>query len=290
MTSQSSIFKNISLWTVSVIGIVILFWICSLLLESRSALKWPQTEGRVLSSTLFINHLPRFMDLNADPMRWYGADVEYEYSVNGSTYYSKRLSFDTWGTRSAKAALKVMNMYRHHPKVTVYYDPSDPLQSVLEPANIGDILLPLVIEGILLFVALIYFYESSLLFKVPELEDYIRWGKIYQKQGKFDEALKEFNKSIHLSPSLVQGYKSRGELFFQLGYWDEAIIDLDRALEIDPIDASLYYSRANAYLGKKQCDRAWEDMQKAIGMGMKVRPQILEEIRRGLSGANDHII
>ena len=43
-------------------------------------------------------------------------------------------------------------------------------------------------------------------------DNHLQLGNIYQKQGKFTVALKEFNKIIDISPDLAQGYKSRGIL------------------------------------------------------------------------------
>ena len=215
-------------------------------------------------------------------MRWYGAEVQYEYSVGGIPYISNRLSFEVLGTRSPKSALKEMNRYRHQHQVVVYYDPTNPQQSVLEPANIGDISIPLMVGILLVFLGIFFLYDEIFAVRNRGAEKHLEWGIGYQKQGRFNEALIEFNNFIELSPNLVEGYKNRGDLYLQLNDWDHALSDLNQAVRIDPTDAFIYFSRGKAYLGKRQHYKAWTDMQKAMEMGFKVNPVILEEIKRGL--------
>jgi tetratricopeptide (TPR) repeat protein len=274
--------KKFFWWAITVAGVSILCWVCSLLIESRGALNWPQTKGQAVSSLLTITHLPKFIDTSDDPMRWYGTDVQYEYSVGYMAYSSNRVSFRDEGVRGPKTALKVMNKYRHHHDVTVYYNPANPKEAVLEPSNIGDILTPLMVGGLLALVGLFFLFEQFSEFKIQGAENHLHWGNIYQKQRKFDQALNEFNKIVEISPNLAQGYKSRGSLYLQQGKWDLAIADFNQAISIDPIDALVYFNRANAYVGQKQYDKALGSMQKAMELGFKVKPEILEEIKKGL--------
>jgi len=267
---------------ITVTGIAILFWICCLLVASRDATQWIQTKGQVVSSLLTIDHLPKFVDLRDDPTRWYGSDVLYEYSVGDITYLSNKVSMNDGSVRSPQSALKVMNKYRHQHEVTVYFNPSNPKQAVLEPWNIGDIYLQLMVGGLFTILGLFYFYEHSLETKPWGVDNHLRWGSIYQKQGKLDLALGEFNKVIELNPHMIQGYKSRGGFYLEQGNWDLAIADYIEANYIDPTDASVYFNRAQAYLGNKQYDKALVDIEKAQEKGFKVKPEILQEIKKGL--------
>ena len=274
--------KKIFLIIITAVGLAILFWGGRLLVESRSALKWPQTKGQVISSLLTIKHLSKFLDINAGPSRWYGTDVQYQYLVDGGLYVSNRISFQVWDARNPQSALKEMNKYRHVHEVPVYYDPADPQQAVLEPANVGDILIPLIIGVLLVFWGLVFLLDQSRETHAREIIDCLRQGNQYQKQGRFDHALAEFDHIIAINPTIAQGYKSRGALNLQQENWDEAIADFDRAISIDPTDAFIYFNRANAYLGKKQYSNAQLDIKKATEMGIQVNPRILEEIKKGL--------
>ncbi|MFZ3090716.1 MAG: tetratricopeptide repeat protein [Nitrospirota bacterium] len=48
---------------------------------------------------------------------------------------------------------------------------------------------------------------------------------------------------------------------------------------IAPNDADAYYNRGVAYYLKQEYDRAWEDVYKAQGLGYKVHPEFLNDLR-----------
>ena len=270
------------MWGTTLAGVAILIWICSLLIISRDAVNWPQTKGQVVSSLLTIDHLPKFIDLNNDLTRWYGAEVQYEYSVGGRTYLSNRVAIQDRGIRSPKSALNAVNKYRRQHTAIVYYNPANPQEAFLEPANIGDVFMPLAFGLLMVFFGLLILYPQSLEPKIHGVDNHLYWGNIYQKQGKFPQALIEFNKIIDINPNLSQGYKSRGYLFYKLGKLDEAISDFNQVCRIDPTDAGSYFSRSQAYLAQKQYSKAWEDMQKAIELGYYVKPELLEAVKKNL--------
>lgn len=447
--------KNIFFIVITCIGIAVFYRGCCLLAQSREALHWPQTEGYVISSLLTINHLPKFIDPRDNPARWYGAQVQYKYTVGDQEYVSDRLAFQRGDTIDPKEALNVMNTYRSQHEVTVYYDPQDPKEAVLLPGYIGDIYIQFVIGAFVTFLGLISFYSQPYKYH-REVGNFTDQGDIYQDQGKFEEALLEYTHAIKVNPNIALGYISRGNLYlqqkgafaklkffevgsgilselikngvlenvplsevpfgsfeFQVGEfggslaqikpllaklgrsiddlqditgavgwlnrsikpyqiyatyvkingmdedvrgllpeawgtltddqltelaftdkgrklkrailnlfypqeaperlrlnpdtdlkegtireiakgdfnkiwailkqsqesWDKAIADFDQAIAIDPNYASVYFSLASAYSGKKQYDKAWVNMQKAIGMGFKVSPEIWENIK-----------
>jgi len=264
-------------------GIAILIWCFNILILSRESLNWSQTNGHVLSSSLTIDHLPKFLYHGDDPSRWYGTQVQYEYSVGDDTYMSNRLSFQRWGVRNPKEPLKEMNKYRRHHQVKVYYDPNDPKEAVLERGGIEDVFIPLMIGGVLTFWGLVAYWGKSLEIKGKGPDSFLIQGHIYQNQGKFEAALLEYNQAVKINPYSALGYNSRGNLYLEHKYWDHAIADLKQAIACDPRDAFVYFSLANAYLGKEQYDHAWAYMQKAMSMGYKVDPPIVEDIKKKLT-------
>ena len=274
--------KRILIIVTTAAGIFILFRAFCIFEQSREALNWPQTKGRMISSLLTIEYLPKFIDHSFNPTRWFGTHVEYEYSFNGMSYLSNRLSFQNGNTRSPKEALKVMNKYRRLNEVTVYYNPHNPLQSVLEPEDIGDIIIPVMVGGLLVFCGLLGFYKRPLDLKRGR-ESLVYQGQIYQDQGKTEEALWHYTEAIRSNPNLAMGYSNRGSIFIQQKEWDQAIVDFTRAIEIDPNDALAYFAMAKAYVGKQQYDQAWEFSQKALEKGFNVSPEMLEDIKSKLS-------
>ncbi|MDE2222029.1 MAG: tetratricopeptide repeat protein [Candidatus Omnitrophica bacterium] len=271
--------KKFFSWAVTISAVLIIVWFVRLLLESKEALRWPQIPGTVISSSLTIDHLPSYLDWSGEPWRWYGVDVRYQYSLGDITYTSNSVAIRNTGYRNPKAALKIMNAYRRMRNVEVFYNPGDPKQSFLEPANLGDLFMPGTLAFLMLVLWLLTCAEGPLELKPYDVHDYQHWGNFYLKRNKFDEALQEFNKIIEVRPNLSQGYKIRGNLYFQHEKWDEAIADFNQAKAIDPTDPQVFLKLGQAHLAKKQYNKAWEHIRKAMDMGLKVKSEILEEIQ-----------
>ena len=85
----------------------------------------------------------------------YRAKVEYQYTVEGTTYEGDRVSFaGRVSTNNEADALEVIATYREGSKVAVYYDPADPEEAVLEPGLTGMVFLFPVIGGVFLVIGL----------------------------------------------------------------------------------------------------------------------------------------
>ncbi|MBF0503997.1 MAG: DUF3592 domain-containing protein [Candidatus Omnitrophica bacterium] len=273
--------KKIIYFVILVAGITILLWCFSIFKHSLDALHWPKTTGKIISSSLTINHLPKYLDSRENPLRWYGTEVRYEYFVDYVKYESTRLSFQNGDTRNPQNALMLINQYRDHPSVTVYYDPLDPSEAVLEPGNIGPIYMPFIFGGLLVFWSLFFFYQQSLEY-ARGAHSYIHKGQTYQGQGKVEEAFFEYNNALRVNPYYAYGYRSRGNLHYQERNWDQAIADFNRAIENGHKDATVYFSLANAYFIKEQYDKAWTYIQKAQEKNLNIEPEVLENIKKRL--------
>ena len=103
----------------------------------RSA-SWPTADGEVLSSSV-ASHRSSSQGRSSTT---YGAEVHYRYEVDGVRYENDDLRigqvFTAFRSQAQKAA-------RRHPRgpAKIYYDPSDPQNSVLEPGfHLGNCLMP----------------------------------------------------------------------------------------------------------------------------------------------------
>ena len=79
-------------------------------------------------------------------------------------------------------------------------------------------------------------------------------GDALQKQGKYEEEKKKYNKVIKEHPNYAKGYVRRGECCLSTGKLDAAMQDFNHAVSLDPKEAESYYGRGQAYekKGKKQ--------------------------------------
>lgn len=90
------------------------------LIRQHQSRRWPTTAGEILDS-----------GLDEDSDGW-GPRVRYAYIVKEKRYTSDRLYFYLSTQSSAKDARKHLSPYPVGKAVTVYYDPREPQQAVLD--------------------------------------------------------------------------------------------------------------------------------------------------------------
>ena len=95
---------------------------------SRITRRWIPIEGRFVNSGI---ESIKYIGEDAD--RMYKVKVEYQYTVNGNTYSSKKIFYgDYIGVNTPNYARKALNKYANKEKLTIYYNPDKPCKSVLE--------------------------------------------------------------------------------------------------------------------------------------------------------------
>jgi hypothetical protein len=96
-------------------------YLVSLILEGIETREWPEVTGAVISSK------GQRIDHNKER---YILEIEYEYAVDGKSYYSKRVSSSNkMLTLSEKDEL--LGQYKPQSEVSVYYDPANPKDAYL---------------------------------------------------------------------------------------------------------------------------------------------------------------
>lgn len=103
------------------------------------------TQGTITSSSTY------FQDSSRGGAYYY--NIVYQFSVDGEIYSSNQVTFGPTGSTSGDIAVQYTNKYPIGAKVIVYYDPSDPTFSVLEPKVRSYDFLGLI--GLLLFFPLV---------------------------------------------------------------------------------------------------------------------------------------
>ncbi len=89
-------------------------------------------------------------------------------------------------------------------------------------------------------------------------------GIVKFMQGKNQEAIYYYTKTIHLKPSFTGGYIGRGLTYCKIGNNQLAINDYDEAIRLDVNYADAYHNRGITYDKLGQYHQAIEDYNKAI--------------------------
>ena len=64
------------------------------------------------------------------------------------------------------------------------------------------------------------------------------------------------------------------------GKYDQAIADFDKAIELNPQYAQAYSGRAKANYNKQEYVKAWEDVHKAEELGDSLNPDFITMLKQ----------
>ena len=124
--------------------------------EAEESAGWPATQGTIVLSTVKVSTTRHEDDDEIWEEISYFPKVQYEYSVMGKTYTGGRIAFGaSKGFSSRAAAEKVLERYPVGETVTVYYNPNNPADAVLEREMRGG--------GSLLFIGLAFAFATACL-------------------------------------------------------------------------------------------------------------------------------
>ena len=115
-----------------------------------------------------------------------------------------------------------------------------------------------------------------------EAEKHVIVGDELQGQGRFEEAIAEYDEAIRLDPQLAVAYNNRGLGYKRLGQPQRAIQDLDEAIRLDHQLAVAYATRALAHTALNRNAEAEEDADRAVELGVDpdLMRRLLEQVRR----------
>ncbi len=93
---------------------------------------------------------------------------------------------------------------------------------------------------------------------------HLNLGVAYEGEGRFEEALAEFDHALSINPKLAPALVNRGAIFFQRGELDRAEAELMKAIGVAPERAISYLNLASIALARKQPDAALAWLNKSI--------------------------
>lgn len=112
------------------VGGGVMLWIGKPTLDAaKASTTWPTVDGTVTESRV---ETKKSNERNEGPS--YRAVVIYDYKVNDESYTSERIWFGSEVSTSKRAQMReVVDQFPEGQQTTVYYDPEDPSEAVLQP-------------------------------------------------------------------------------------------------------------------------------------------------------------
>ncbi len=99
---------------------------------------------------------------------------------------------------------------------------------------------------LLIIIALLTFYELPS-YGAGNFSQYYNKGIEFYKQGKYDQAGKEFEKAIEIKPNDVYALYGLGNTYYCKSKYDDAVKVYAKAISINPDYAKVHYSLSLAY-------------------------------------------
>lgn len=89
-------------------------------------------------------------------------------------------------------------------------------------------------------------------------------GWVYQKNGDYKKALKEFKKAIDINPYYIEGHNNTGLTYMQMGDYKNAALYFEKTIQLNPRYVSAYASLGTILIKVKQYDQAEKYLLKSI--------------------------
>jgi Protein of unknown function (DUF3592) len=149
---EKAVLPGVAFFTLA--GVMILAMLWASRRQVAEAARWPQTMGRIVSST--VEHYRQRVGgaRTGNLVTFYEAVVEYSYDVGGRNYHSTRLSFGAKAAGSQALAEEKAARYPAGSQVMVHYDPVNPANAVLDlkvAHGVTSLAVALVFFGLALF-------------------------------------------------------------------------------------------------------------------------------------------
>lgn len=96
------------------------------------------------------------------------------------------------------------------------------------------------------------------------VDDVFYRGNTLSDQGKYDEAIREYDRVINFNPNIAEAWCNKGVALVNLGKYDAALNALNKAIEIDPQIAEAWNGKGTVLYAQGKYDEAILAYDKAI--------------------------
>jgi len=138
------------------IGAGIVFFARNIAAKARRSLSWPIAEGLVSHSAVLLR---TEQTSNSNNAAIYKADIAYRFKVQGRDYSSSQITLMDYSSSMARAE-DLVARYPDGSSVSVYYNPANPSESVLEPGATRGIQILGLIGGIFAAAGVAFLFMS----------------------------------------------------------------------------------------------------------------------------------
>jgi hypothetical protein len=115
-----------------VLGTGFCIWGWRIIVNARASGTWPHVVGTIMHASVRTTD----SQSNGKTTRMYSADIRYRYQVSGKTYVSGQVSLSDHSSSSSSGMKKLIWRYPAGKSVSVYYNPTDPKDALLEPGTV----------------------------------------------------------------------------------------------------------------------------------------------------------
>jgi hypothetical protein len=134
-----------------VIGVIALVFFGRNVMLGRKSQNWPNAPGTILQTGM---ETYQSTDEDGSTSTTYDATIMYSYEVGDQSYQGNRRTFTNVRTGSRRRVEQILARYPQGGAVSVYYDPANPAESVLETGVNTFAYVVLVIAGILVLAGI----------------------------------------------------------------------------------------------------------------------------------------
>ena len=109
-----------------------------------------------------------------------------------------------------------------------------------------------------------WFYTEAIKNNDTYYEAYLARGYCYDASGKYQHALRDFNKAVTLARDSAEAWYAKADLEYSLGKLKEAVDSYIHALKISPANYDIWFTLAETYLELGEWLSALEAFDKCI--------------------------
>ena len=114
----------------TLVGLVLIYFGLRDILRAQASTRWLPAPGVIVSSDLNV-------ETDSDGNTYYSADIHYSYPLDDRQFRGDRVFFGQVSTTKRMQVFDLLLKYPRDSVVTVFYNPVDPTQALLEPGIHG---------------------------------------------------------------------------------------------------------------------------------------------------------